>query len=79
MKKYQVMASVYDDLATEQALTRVYFQNPAYYTSISTISCESIEDLPELFLDKHGEECDRLRGPAYLYAQIGGQWKRITA
>jgi len=78
MQQFQVMASVYDDLTTEQALTRIYFYTPAYCTPIFTISCESIDDLPDVFLDKHGEDCDRLHGYVYLYAKSDGSWQRIT-
>lgn len=78
MKEFLVMASVYGDLTTEQALARRYFDTPAYYTPIFTISCESIDDLPDVFLDKCGRECDRLRGYVYLYAKSDGSWQRIT-
>ena len=78
MKEFQVMVSVYGDLTTEQTRTRIYFNTPAYCTPIFTISCESIDDLPDLFLDRHGEDCDRLRGHVYLYAKSDGPWQRIT-
>ena len=78
MKNYKIMASIYDDLTTERALTRIYFYPSACFTPIFTISCESTDDLPELFLDRYGEACDYLRGHVYLYAKDDGPWQRIT-
>ena len=78
MNEYLAMASVYDDLLTTAVLEKIRFYDARHCTSIHKLTCKSIEEAPDLSLDKYGEEYDRLRGHVYLYTQIDGIWKRIT-
>lgn len=78
MREYLAMASIYNDLLTPAAVKRPHSDDPVCYTSVHRINCKSVDDLCDLFLDRHGAECDRLRGYIYLYAHIDGMWQRIT-
>lgn len=79
MNTYLAMASIHDDLLTPAVVMRANDKNdPTHNTQIHTISCESIEELLDLFLEKHGEECRYLDRYIYLYAMIDNKWRRIT-
>ena len=78
MNNYLAMASVYDDLLTTAVLKKIRPYDTRHCTAIHKVACNSIEEVPDLHLDKYGVEYDRLCGYVYLYAQIDGIWKRIT-
>lgn len=78
MGEYMAKASIYIDLLTPGVVKRSQSDDPTCCTPIHRITCNSIEDLYDLFLDRYGTECDRLRGYVYLYAQVNGTWQRIS-
>jgi len=77
--KYMVMGSTIKD--TKYAFS-VYLHAKSLdlkcYTSVHTVECEHIEDLPDLCLDQLGEELDLLYGYVYLYVMTPNGWVRIT-
>ena len=78
MKEYQVMASIYGDLLEPSVTKRTNVFDLPCHTPIHMITCETLEELRDLFLIEYGEECGDLRGYIYLYAKIDNAWQRIT-
>ena len=52
--------------------------NFTVYTPIHAICCNSQKEIADKFLDEYGGELEQLGCNAYLYAEIGGSWVRIT-
>lgn len=80
MKDYLVMVSIYHDLLAEETLART---NPGFrcsFAPVHRITCESVEDLYDLYSDRYGEEWGQLfrYRYLYLYAQIDNVWQRIS-
>lgn len=40
------------------------------YTPVVSLPCKSIEEIPDQFLDKHGEMLDALDRHTYLYVKV---------
>ena len=78
MQEYQVMASIYGDLLEPSVVQTINPCNLTCHTPIHTIICDSMEELRDLFLDEHCEECSCLHGYVYLYAKADNKWQRIT-
>lgn len=78
MKKYEVMGSIYRDALQERFdILNKALDRPCY-TQIYSIQCESIEEIPDRFLDEHDEDLRNLPGHVYLWIKDGNEWKRIT-
>lgn len=75
--EYTVMAST---IKIVEGIPQINPLDQVYYTPEHTLSCKDIEELPELYLDKYGEELDRLFGYSYsyLYVRTTNGWIRIT-
>ena len=78
MTEYRDGASIYSDLHTPDVVRRSLVKEPGYSTDVHLISCESIEDLYEVYIDRYGKEFCRLGKHPYLYAVIDGILQRIT-
>ena len=78
MKEYRVVASIYSDLHTPDVVRRSLVKEPEYSTDVHAISCESIENLYEVYIDRYGGEFAQSGKYPYLYAETGGVLQRIT-
>ena len=79
MKEYQVLASIYDDLLTPKAVTRTLLQELGHCTTVHTIKCDSIDEIPDLFLDRYGNECIYMRNCIiYWYVKTESGWQCIN-
>ena len=74
MKEYHVVASIYNDLHTPAVVRRPLAKEPGHSTSIHTIRCKSIEEIPDLFLDVCGDECYGMGSRIYWYVDAGDGW-----
>ena len=74
MKEYHVLVSVHNDLNTPAVLTKHHAKERGQSTSIYTIRCNSIEEIPDLFLDVCGDECYGMKSRMYWYVDAGYGW-----
>ena len=77
MKEYRVMASVYDDLLTPAAVRRTLLKEFGHYTSTYTIKCDSVQEIPDLFLDMYWEECIYMRDQIHWYIKTEKGWQLL--
>ena len=77
MKEYRVMASVYDDLLTPAEVRRILLKEFGHNSSIYTIKCDSVQEIPDLFLDAHGEECIYMRDQIHWYVETEKGWQLL--
>lgn len=75
MKEYRVVASIYDDLHTSAVVKRPMLKELGLCTSVHTIKCDSLEEIPDLFLGVCGQECDRIKDRVYWYVDAGNGWE----
>ncbi len=79
MVEYLVVATVYRDLKDSIRDVGAHALELNVCTSIKSIKCNSIKEIPEIFLNNYGEEIDALcRKEAYLYLKTEKGWERIT-
>lgn len=74
MKEYRVVASIYNDLHTPAVVRRPLAKKPGYSTSIHTVTCNSLEEIPDKFLDVCGDECYGMESRIYWYVESGNGW-----
>ena len=74
MNEYRVFASIYDDLHTPAVVRRPFAKEPGHSTSIHTIKCNSLEEIPDKFLDVCGDECYGMKKRIYWYVDDGNRW-----
>lgn len=77
MKRYPVMASVFNNLCEQSCVRNIYWCPEIQHTPIHIIECEYIDELPDLFVNAYGHECDMLGYNIYFYAFISDKWHRI--
>ena len=74
MQEYRVVASIHNDLCTSEVVKNPFAKDRGHSTSIHTIRCKSIEEIPDLFLDVCGDECYRMGSRIYWYVDAGDGW-----
>ena len=74
MEEYSVVASIYNDLLTSVAVKKPFAQNSGLSTSIYQIRCNAIQEIPDLFLDFCGDECNRMKSRIHWYIDAGDGW-----
>ena len=74
MKEYRVLASIHDDLLTPAVVKNPLSKAPGHSTKIHTIMCDSLEEIPNLFLGVCGDECDEIKDRVYWYVDAGNGW-----
>ena len=74
MKEYRVVASTYNDLCTPDALRRPFIKEFGQVSSIHVIKCKSLDEIPDLFIDVCGSECDQMKNRIYWYVDEGNDW-----
>ncbi len=74
MKEYHVVASIYNDLLKPNVVIKPWTKKPGCSTSIHMIKCESLEEIPDLFLDVCGNECYGMKSRIYWYVDAGNSW-----
>lgn len=78
MLAFRVFGTVYLDAESAGEDVRAHACNFTVYTPIHAICCNSQKEIADKFLDEYGGELEQLGCNAYLYAEIGGSWVRIT-
>ena len=76
--EFRALGTVYPDAECTRADIRARACNFTVYTPIHAICCNSQKEIADKFLDEYGGELEQLGCNAYLYAEIGGSWVRIT-
>ena len=74
MKDYRVGASIYNDLLTPAVVRKPWAKERGFSTSIHMVKCNSLEEIPDLFLDVCGDECDGMKDRIYWYVDTGDGW-----
>ena len=75
MKEYRVLASIHDDLLTPAVVKNPLAKAPGHSTSVYTIKCNSLEEIPDLFVDVCGNECYGMNTRMYWYVDAGNGWE----
>ena len=74
MKEYRVVASIHNDLHTPAVVNNSLSKAPGHSTSVHTIRCNSLEEIPDLFLDVCGNECSGMNTRMYWYVDTVTGW-----
>ena len=74
MNEYRVVASIHNDLHTPEVVKNPFAKDRGHSTSIHIIRCNSIEEIPDLFLDVCGDECYGMTNRIYWYVDAGDGW-----
>ena len=74
MKEYRVVASIHHDLLKQLVDRNSSAKASRHSTSIHTIKCKSLEEMPDLFLDVCGNECYGMDSRIYWYVDAGDGW-----
>ena len=74
MKKYYVVASIFDDLHTENVVRNPWAKDPRFSTKVHEITCNSLEEIPDLFLDVCETEFNQMNSRTYWYVNDGNGW-----
>lgn len=74
MKEYRVLASIHDDLLTPAVVENPQSKAHGHSTNIHTIRCNSLEEIPNLFLAVCGDKCLGMNSRMYWYVDAGNGW-----
>lgn len=74
MKEYRVVASIYNDLLTLAVVRKPWVKERGFSTSIHSLKCNSLEEIPDIFLGVYGDKCDGMKDRVYWYVDAGDGW-----
>ena len=75
MTEHRVLASIYNYLLTPAVVENPLVKAPGHSTSVHTITCNSLEEIPDLFIDVCGNECYGMNTRMYWYVDAGNGWE----
>ena len=74
MREYRVFASIFNDLLTTDAWKHPLAKECGHVSSVHTINCNAIEEIPDLFLNVCGNECGGMNSRIHWYVDAGDGW-----